>query len=265
MPQSRSGRITRTGGRGVAEGGEKQSKKTFIVKVPSKAQTDDANSVFESEAMDAEAADDTDFTQTIILQNRDEGEEEGARGDTDQTDNLADFELNNIPMEMAVDGGKTDKSDLLSSYLLADHINLNNTSIGLDQAGGIRDHVISIEENGRITIEKIGIEDEDQDEDQEVEELGVARLLSGGKQPHTPPRFPEWWLRLSSTLLSFLSTVNIYSYSLLFLTFSNVCRATWWTCGWCAATERQSPPTSSSSATPPRAWPPGWQRQRGNK
>ena len=208
MPQSRSGRITRTGGRGVAEGGEKQSKKTFIVKVPSKAQSDDANSVFESDAMDAEAADDTDFTQTIILQNRDDGEEEGARGDGDQTDNLADFELNNIPMEMAVDGGKTDKSDLLSSYLLADHINLNNTSIGLDQAGGIRDHVISIEENGRITIEKIGIEDEDQDEDQEEDELGVARLLSGGKQPHTPPRFPEWWLRLSSTLLSFLSTVN---------------------------------------------------------
>ena len=220
MPQSRSGRITRTGGRGVAEGGEKQSKKTFIVKVPSKAQSDDANSVFESDAMDAEAADDTDFTQTIILQNRDDGEEEGARGDTDQTDNLADFELNNIPMEMAVDGGKTDKSDLLSSYLLADHINLNNTSIGLDQAGGIRDHVISIEENGRITIEKIGIEDEDQDEDQEEDELGVARLLSGGKQPHTPPRFPEWWLRLSSTLLSFLSTVKkLYSDLDYFLTF----------------------------------------------
>ena len=47
---------------------------------------------------------------------------------------------------------------------------------------GISDHVISIEEDGQITIEQL----------------------------HSPPpTFPEWWLRLSSTFLSFLSSGHL--------------------------------------------------------
>merc|ERR1719244_1909828 len=50
----------------------------------------------------------------------------------------------------------------------------------------VEDHVISIEENGQITIEQVRSQQK--------------------PNPVSSPKFPEWWLRLSSTFLSYLST-----------------------------------------------------------
>ena len=131
----------------VQEAGEqqKQSKKTYIVKIPNKSD----NAVFEtSDNRDSLESDqihhNPDFTQTIMIHtDRDE-----AGGNNDQT--LTDFTLNNIPIEMVTDdddGGKPDYdsgSHLFGDYnrlSLADQ--LHNSNQSLDQTNGIRDHVIS--------------------------------------------------------------------------------------------------------------------------
>ena len=186
----------------VQEAGDqpKQSKKTFIVKIPSKTESSVFGASDRSDLESDQIGDNQDFTQTIMIHT----DRDDTTGHNDQT--LTDFTLNNIPIEMVTDGGKNDYesgSHLFGEYnrlSLADQ--LHNSNQTLDQANGIRDHVISIEENGKITIEKIGIDDED-DVDTEDDNLGMNH---DPKQPHTPPKFPEWWLRLSSTMLSFLST-----------------------------------------------------------
>ena len=76
MPQSRSGRTkARSGAKQVAQDGEAEKKKTFIVKVPAKT-SEVTSSVFDSEpslATAGERAADSDFTQTIILQKEEDG------------------------------------------------------------------------------------------------------------------------------------------------------------------------------------------------
>ena len=65
---------------------------------------------------------------------------------------------------------------------LAQQLELIQGQSNLREEEGISDHVISIEEDGQITIEQL----------------------------HSPPpTFPEWWLRLSSTFLSFLSSGHL--------------------------------------------------------
>ena len=70
------------------------------------------------------------------------------------------------------------------------------TGLGLE-GQQIQDHVISIEENGRITIEKIPSGEES--ESSEVEEEGGSEQEGGAGRP-------EWWSRLSATLHSFLGS-----------------------------------------------------------
>jgi len=81
-------------------------------------------------------------------------------------------------------------------------------SVSQRQRSEIKDHVISIEENGQITIEQINSDKESEQSDSELVEDSVVIEVPDQsiKVLHTPPSFPEWWLRLSSTFLSFLST-----------------------------------------------------------
>ena len=196
MPQSRSGRTkARSGAKQVAQDGEAEKKKTFIVKVPAKT-SEVTSSVFDSEpslATAGERAADSDFTQTIILQ---EEEERASGGAEDQS-----FSEFSIPIDMVGGGDKGDfDQDLYGRISLSDQLSLNTSD--LSQAGDIRNHVISIEENGRITI---GIDQQYHGGAGNLSTILEEPLVTP-KQPHTPPKFPEWWLRLSSTLLSFLST-----------------------------------------------------------
>ena len=129
---------------------QKQSKKTYIVKIPNKSN----NAVFEAsdnrDTLESDQIDDNqDFAQTIMITT---DRDDPGGGNNDQA--LSDFTLNNIPIEMVTDdGGKTDYdsgSHLFGEYnrlSLADQ--LHNSNQSLDQSSGIRDHVISIEENGK--------------------------------------------------------------------------------------------------------------------
>ena len=121
---------------------ESGAKKTYIVRLPSKQET----------ASTAE-------TQTIILHEKEEdGEQHAGR-------EIAEFSLSNIPIDL---GEEAD-----TRMTLADQLALLQSGAqlaNLEQPGEMRDHVISIEENGRITIEKIGLEDGRTEEDEEEEE-----------------------------------------------------------------------------------------------
>ena len=141
MPQSRSGRTkARSGAKEVAQDGEAEKKKTFIVKVPAKT-SEGTSSVFDGE--DSLATAESDFTQTIILQQQ----EEASGGAEDQS-----FSEFSIPIEMVGGGDKGDfDQDLYGRISLSQQLNLSTSD--LSQAGDIRNHVISIEEKGRITIE----------------------------------------------------------------------------------------------------------------
>ena len=194
MRQSRSGRLvskpakfadtSHSGGGGGGGGGGTMeivtgsgAKKTYIVRLPSKQET----------ASTAE-------TQTIILHEKEED------GDQHAGREIAEFSLSNIPIDM--------EEEADNRMTLADQLALLQSGAqlaNLEQPGEMRDHVISIEENGRITIEKIGLEDGRP----EVEEEDDGDDCDQERSPHIPPKFPEWWLRLSSTLLSFLSTGHL--------------------------------------------------------
>ena len=198
MPQSRSGRTkARSGAKEVAQDGDAEKKKTFIVKVPAKT-SEGTSSVFDGE--DSLATADSDFTQTIILQQQ----EETSGGAEDQS-----FSEFSIPIEMVGGGDKGDfDQDLYGRISLSDQLSLNTSD--LSQAGDIRNHVISIEEKGRITI---GIDSQFQGGSGWNLSTILEEPLVTPRQPHTPPKFPEWWLRLFSTLLSFLSPsylVDVY-------------------------------------------------------
>ena len=136
MPQARSGR---TRARSGANDSEAEKKKTIIVKIPAKSD------MFESEpslVMSEEKGADTDFTQTIILQ----AQQEETNSSEDQ--NFSEF---SIPIDMVGGGDKGDfDQDLYNRISLSDQLSLNTSD--LSQAGDIRNHVISIEEKGRITI-----------------------------------------------------------------------------------------------------------------
>ena len=62
-------------------------------------------------------------------------------------------------------------------------------------------HVISIEEDGQITIRKLEeeLEEEDEEEEEEVERAEVSS------------NFPPWYHRLASMLLGFLQTGTRYN------------------------------------------------------
>ena len=178
--------------------------------------------------MSEERGADTDYTQTIILQ----AQQEETNSAEDQ--NFSDF---SIPIDMVGGGDKGDfDQDLYGRISLSDQLSLNTSD--LNQAGDIRNHVISIEENGRIMIR---IDSQFQGGAGWNLSTILEEPLVTPRHPHIPPKFPEWWLRLSSTSP----------------------RVTWWTRGWSAVTARLSPPTSCSSATPPRGWPRGWWRLLG--
>ena len=190
MPQARSGR---TRARSGANDSEAEKKKTFIVKISAKSEV--TSSVFDSEpslVTSEERGADTDFTQTVILQ----AQQEETNSVEDQ--NFSEF---SIPIDMVGGGDKGDfDQDLYGRISLSDQLSLNTSD--LSQAGDIRNHVISIEENGRITI---GIDSQFQGGAGWNLSTILEEPLVTPRQPHTPPKFPEWWLRLFSTLLSFLS------------------------------------------------------------
>jgi hypothetical protein len=61
-------------------------------------------------------------------------------------------------------------------------------------------HVISIEEDGQITIQKLEEEEEEEEDwEGEVEEVEVS------------PAFPPWYHRLATMLLGFLKTGSFQS------------------------------------------------------
>ena len=190
MPQARSGR---TRARSGANDSEAEKKKTFIVKISAKSEV--TSSVFDSEpslVTSEERGADTDFTQTVILQ----AQQEETNSVEDQ--NFSEF---SIPIDMVGGGDKGDfDQDLYGRISLSDQLSLNTSD--LSQAGDIRNHVISIEENGRITI---GIDSQFQGGAGGNLSTILEEPLVTPRQPHTPPKLPEWWLRLFSTLLSFLS------------------------------------------------------------
>ena len=210
MRQSRSGRVVTRPAKYAetshsADGGTMEivtgsgAKKTYIVRLPSKQET--ASS------------------QTIILHEKVEDEPETISAVDPHNDNeIAEFSLSNIPIDMVETDSDKQELELDTRMTLADQLDLLQSGAqlaSLEQPGEMRDHVISIEENGSITIEKIrradggtenGAEDEEEDE---VLETDLSCDDIEEKSPHTPPKFPEWWLRLSSTLLSFLSTGHL--------------------------------------------------------
>jgi hypothetical protein len=59
-------------------------------------------------------------------------------------------------------------------------------------------HVISIEEDGQVTIQKVEKEEEEEDDDEDEEEERVQ----------VSPTFPPWYHRMASMLLGFLHTGN---------------------------------------------------------
>ena len=208
MRQSRSGRLVTKPAKFAdtshsGDGGTMEivtgsgAKKTYIVRLPSKQETASP--------------------QTIILHEKvDDGTETNSANDQNNEREIAEFSLSNIPIDMV--DGDADKTELEldTRMTLADQLALLQSGAqlaSLEQPGEMRDHVISIEENGSITIEKIGLEDSRTEDGEEEEEEDLETELrcddSGEKSPHTPPKFPEWWLRLSSTLLSFLSTGHL--------------------------------------------------------
>ena len=203
MPQARSGRTrARSGAKDGGQNGEAEKKKTFIVKIPAKT-SEVTSSVFDSEpslVMSEKRGADTDFTQTIILQAQQE------ETNSSENQNFSEF---SIPIDMVggCDKGDFDQ-DLYGRISLSDQLSLNTSD--LSQAGDIGNHVISIEENGRITIM---IDSQFQGGARWNLSTILEEPLVTSRQPHTPPKFPEWWLRLFSTLLSFLSPsylVDVY-------------------------------------------------------
>ena len=64
-------------------------------------------------------------------------------------------------------------------------------------------HVISIEEDGQITIRKLEEELEEEDEEEEEEEEVERAEVSSN--------FPPWYHRLASMLLGFLQTGTRYN------------------------------------------------------
>lgn len=235
------------------------AKNTFIVRLPNKSGD---GSVFGSNGLDVKSelltadqveyinggegiddpmpVDQSDFTdnnysQTIIYEgaNGSEIQNGGDHLGNNPDDNLTEFSLTNIPIDMVdnsckneeiLGGGSNVFHDdqrmtlaeqlaLIQSgaqiHLQRDQNGRQLNTISLDPSSEIRDHVISIEENGQITIEQINNEkDYEEHSDNETPEdpVFIEVTENSSKSPHTPPPFPEWWLRLSSTFLSFLST-----------------------------------------------------------
>ena len=73
----------------------------------------------------------------------------------------------------------------------------------------ISDHVISIEENGHITIEQVS-NPISYSLCLLTKTCSIAQVHEEhSPPPHILPPFPEWWRRISSTFLSFLSTGHL--------------------------------------------------------
>jgi len=177
---------------------------------------------------------DNDYSQTIIYEGGDVPDQNSGGEDlVNSSDEITEFSLTNIPIEMVGNDCKEENSldgdsnvfqeenrmtlaeqlALIQSgaqiHLQRDQNGRQLGSISLGPESEIRDHVISIEENGQITIEQIsnGKEFEDNSDSEMPEDpVFIEVTENSSKSPHTPPTFPEWWLRLSSTFLSFLST-----------------------------------------------------------
>jgi len=177
---------------------------------------------------------DNDYSQTIIYEGGDVPDQNSGGEDlVNSSDDITEFSLTNIPIEMVGNDCKEENSldgdsnvfqgenrmtlaEQLALIQSGAQIHLQREqngrqlgSISLGPESEIRDHVISIEENGQITIEQISNDKEFEDNsDSEMPEdpVFIEVTENSSKSPHTPPTFPEWWLRLSSTFLSFLST-----------------------------------------------------------
>ena len=118
-------------------------------------------------------------TRTIVYE--EEGEER-------EENNLTEFSLTDIPIEVIEEeqDGFDEEQEEQEDVVLAQQFGLMQDQDKLrEDEEDISDHVISIEEDGQITIEQ------------------------GHGPRHSPPLFPEWWTRLSTTFLSFLSTGHL--------------------------------------------------------
>jgi len=163
---------------------------------------------------------DTDYSQTIIYEGGEVPDQNSGRDDlVNSSDDITEFSLTNIPIEMVGNDCKEENSldgdsnvfqgenrmtlaeqlALIQSgaqiHLQRDQNGRQLGSISLGPESEIRDHVISIEENGQITIEQITNDKEFEDNsDSEMPEdpVFIEVTENSSKSPHTPPTFPEW-------------------------------------------------------------------------
>ena len=234
------------------------SKSTFIVRLPNKngdqsvfghnglgvkselLNTDQVEyinggeNINDSMHVDPDNYTDNDYSQTIIYESGDVADQNNGGEDmVNSADDITEFSLTNIPIDMVGNDCKEENSldedsnvfqeenrmtlaeqlALIQSgaqiHLQRDQNGRQMGSISLGPETEIRDHVISIEENGQITIEQISNDkdfEENSESDMPEDPVFIEVTENSSKSPHTPPTFPEWWLRLSSTFLSFLST-----------------------------------------------------------
>ena len=191
---------------------------TYIVRLPEKAEVErlkeeymevegDVDDPMAQEEEEQEVKEKEDFSGSVVFEGT-------PTGNHPEGDGINQFSLSHIPIEVIEEedegGGEEEEFEEeveeeereKTEWQEGEQGRLNLVrQLGIlqqqqqvdeeeEEEEDISDHVISIEENGHITIEQV------HDEDQ-------------SPPPHSLPAFPDWWTRISSTFLSFLSTGHL--------------------------------------------------------